>query len=149
MARVDIDYLKSRFQTGDRPDGQDYQDLIDTLIAQALDLGTVGNNTDHEITGIENVTVIDTFLANEWRFVKYLVSISKITNGENKFYATELSVLVDGTNTNVAEYGVIDNNGDMGTISVSRNGNAIGLVVTPNPAITPITVRFARVGLKA
>jgi hypothetical protein len=37
----------------------------------------------------------------------------------------------------------------MGTISVSRNGNAIGLVVTPNPAITPITVRFARVGLKA
>jgi hypothetical protein len=148
MPRVSIDYLKSRFETGDRPDGNDFQDLIDTLVAQSQDLGTFGNN-ENEITGIENVTVIDTFVSNQWRWVKYLISISKTSGGENKFYATEISILIDGTNLNVSEYGIIDNDGDMGTISVSRSGGNIGLVVTPNQSITPITVRFARMGLKA
>jgi len=148
MARVNINYLKSRFETGDRPDGKDFEDLIDTLIAQATDLGTAGNN-EQQITGIENVTVVDTFNSTEWRMVKYLISLSKNSGGDNKYYATEFSVLVDGTNINVSEYGIIDNDGDMGTISVSRTGDIVGLVVTPSQSITPITVRFARVGLKA
>ena len=148
MARVNINYLKSRFETGDRPDGKDFEDLIDTLIAQATDLGTAGNN-EQQITGIENVTVVDTFNSTEWRMVKYLISLSKSSGGDNKYYATEFSVLVDGTNINVSEYGIIDNDGDMGTISVSRTGDIVGLVVTPSQSITPITVRFARVGLKA
>ena len=148
MPRVSIDYLKSRFETGDRPDGNDFQDLIDTLVLQSQDLGTFGNN-ENEITVIENVTVVDTFASNQWRWVKYLVSISKTSGGQNKFYATEISILIDGTDLNVSEYGIIDNDGDMGTISVSRSGGNIGLVVTPNQSITPITVRFARMGLKA
>lgn len=148
MARVNINYLKSRFETGDRPDGKDFEDLIDTLIAQATDLGTAGNN-EQQISGIENVTVVDTFNSSEWRMVKYLISLSKNLGGDNKYYATEFSVLVDGANINVSEYGIIDNDGDMGTISVSRTGDIVGLVVTPSQSITPITVRFARVGLKA
>lgn len=148
MARLDIDAIKSKFETGDKPNGQDFVDLIDTLIAQATDLGTAGNN-EHVITGIENETVIDTIPVSEWRMIKYLVSISKTTDGDNKFYATEISVLIDGTALNVAEYGVIDNDGDMGTISVSKNGEDLELKVVPNSAIKPITVRYARIGLKA
>lgn len=148
MARVDIDYLKSRFETGDKPNGQDFQDLIDTLAAQARDLGTYGNN-DNVITGIENETVIDSFDSSEWRIVKYLVSISKTDGGANKFYATELSILIDQTNINVSEYGVMDNDGDIGTISVSVEDGELKLRCTPNSAVTPVTVRFARVGLKA
>ena len=148
MARVDVDYLRSRFETGDRPDGQDFQDLIDTLIAQSEDLGTYGNN-EVEITGIENSTVFDSFDSSKWRWVKYLISISKTSDGDNKFYATEISILIDGSNLNVAEYGIIDNDGDMGTINVSRDGALVELSVTPNPTIRPITVRFARIGLKS
>jgi hypothetical protein len=81
--------------------------------------------------------------------VKYLVSISKITNGDNKFYATELTILSDGVNINVTEYGMLDNDGDIGTVSVSRASGNVILTVTPNPAVRPITVRFARMGLKA
>jgi len=148
MARVNVDYLRSRFETGDRPDGQDFQDLIDTLIAQSEDLGTFGNN-ELEITGIENSTVIDAIDSTKWRMVKYLISISKTSNGDNKFYSTEISILIDGTNINVAEYGVIDNDGDMGTINVSRDGDSLAIEVIPNPSIRPITVRFARIGLKS
>lgn len=148
MARVSIPYVKTRFETGDRPEQQDYVDLIDTAAGQATDLGTVGNN-ENTITGIENVTVIDSFDATLWRMVKYIVSISKTTNGDNKFYATELTVLVDGENVSVSEYGTIDNDGNMGTVSVSRTGDTVALTVTPDVNIKPVTVRFARMGLKS
>lgn len=148
MAKISIPTLKTKFETGDRPSQQDYEDLIDSASARSTDLGTMGNN-ENIITGIENATVIDNFDATEWRMVKYLVSIAKTTAGDNKFYATELTILVDGSNVNVSEYGTIDNDGNIGTVSVSRVGGTVSLTVTPDPAIKPVTVRYARIGLKA
>ena len=148
MAKISIPNLKTKFETGDRPTQQDYEDLIDSASARSTDLGSMGNN-ENTISGIENATVIDNFDATEWRMVKYIVSIAKTTAGDNKFYATELTILVDGTNVNVSEYGTIDNDGNIGTISVSRVGNTVSLTVTPDPAIKPVTVRYARIGLKA
>jgi hypothetical protein len=148
MTQVSIPTVKTKFETGDRPSQQDYVDLIDTTAGQATNLGSFGNN-DNTISGIENVTVIDNFDATVWRMVKYLISIKKTSEGDNKFYATEMTILVDGTDVSVSEYGTIDTNGNIGTISVSRVGNTVALSVTPDPAITPITVRYARIGLKA
>jgi hypothetical protein len=148
MPRLDINALKAQFETGDKPTGADYVNLIDTLVQQSTDLGTAGNN-EQEITGIENPTVIDSFDATEWRMIKYMISLAKTVGGENKFYSTEISVLIDQENLNVSEYAVIDNDGDIGTINVSRVGNTVSLTVTPNPAVRPITVRYARTGLKA
>lgn len=148
MSRTTLPYVKTRFETGDKPEEQDYVDLIDTTSAQSTDLGTFGNN-ENTVNGIENPTVVDSFDATVWRMVKYLVSISKTSNGDNFFYATELTILVDGENVNVSEYGTIDNDGNIGTVNVSRTGDTVALTVTPDPSIKPITVRFARIGLKA
>jgi hypothetical protein len=148
MAQQSITTVKSRYETGDRPSQQDYEDLIDTTASQATRLGTFGNN-DNTISEIENVTILDSFNATEWRMVKYLVSISKITQGDNYFYGTELTILIDGADTSVSEYGTIDNDGNIGTISVSRAGNTVALTITPDPVIKPVTVRYARMGLKA
>jgi hypothetical protein len=148
MAKISVTGVKDLFQTGDRPTQENYVDLIDTLVSQSTDLGSAGNN-ENTITGIENVTVIDNFDATVWRMVKYIVSISKTSAGDNKFYATELTILADGTDVSVSEYGTIDNDGNIGTINVSRTGNTVALTVTPDPAIKPVTVRFARMGLKA
>jgi hypothetical protein len=148
MSKLPLSTVKTKFQTGDRPTQTDYEDLIDSTAAQSTDLGTTGNN-ENTINGIENPTVVDNFDATVWRLVKYMVSIKKTTNGDNKFYATELTILVDGTDVSVSEYGTIDNDGNIGTISVSRVANTVNLTVTPVVGITPITVRFARIGLKA
>jgi len=148
MPKLDLSALKELFETGDRPTGDDFIDLIDTLAANSTDLGSSGNN-EHEISGIENTTVIDSFVAAEWRIVKYLVSISKTTDGDNKYYATELTVLVDNENLNVSQYGIVDNDGDMGTVSVSKAGDDVQLILTPIPSVRPVTVRYARMGLKA
>ena len=148
MAIVSLSTVKTLFQTGDRPTQTDYEKLIDSTAAQSTDLGSSGNN-ENTISGIENATVIDSFDATVWRMVKYIISIAKTSAGDNKYYATEMTILVDGTNVNVSEYGTIDNNGNIGTVSVSRAGNTVAITVTPDPAIKPVTVRYARIGLKA
>ncbi len=146
MTRANLAYIKSRFETGDVPNGADYAQLIDTLAAQATELGTVGNN-EETINGIENATVVDSFTASEWRMVKYLLSIK--ASSANKYFATELTILIDGTDVNVSQYGMVDNDGDIGTVSVSKASGTVNITVTPNVAVTPVTVRFARMGLKA
>jgi hypothetical protein len=148
MSKISLAQVKAKFQTGDRPTQEDYEDLIDTATGQALDLGSYGNN-ENTIQGIENATPIDNFDATVWRMVKYIISIAKTSSGGNKYYATEMTILVDGTDVSVSEYGTIDNDGNIGTISVSRTGNTVAVTVTPDPAIKPITVRYARIGLKA
>jgi hypothetical protein len=148
MAIVSLSTVKTLFQTGDRPTQTDYEKLIDSTAAQSTDLGSSGNN-ENTISGIENATVIDSFDATVWRMVKYIISIAKTSAGDNKYYATEMTILVDGSNVNVSEYGTIDNNGNIGTVSVSRAGNTVAITVTPDPTIKPVTVRYARIGLKA
>lgn len=148
MTILPLNEIKSKFETGDRPTGSDYSDLIDTLSSMASDLGTAGNNVV-DVTGIENETIIDSFTAAEWRSIKYVVSISYLVDGQNKFYSTEFSILVDQENININEYGTIDNDGDIGTVIVSRGDGVVSLVVTPNPDYKPITVRYSRTGLKA
>ena len=148
MARISLANVKAKFQTGDRPTQEDYEDLIDTVSGQSTDLGTFGNN-ENTVSGIENATVVDNFDATVWRMVKYIISIKKTSAGANKFYATEMTILVDGTDVSVSEYGTIDNDGNIGTIDVSRVGNTVNLTVTPVVGMTPITVRYARIGLKA
>ena len=148
MARTSLSAVKALFQTGDRPTELNYVDLIDTLSAQATDLGSAGNN-ESTINGIENSTVFDNFLASEFRSMRYIISIKKTSGGANKFYATEMNILVDGTDVSVTEYATIDNDGNIGTISVSRAGDTVSLTVVPVGGQTPITLRYMRMGLKA
>ena len=146
MAKISLSSVKALFQTGDRPTQEDYVDLIDTSAAQATDLGSAGNN-EVTITGIENSTIFDSFLATEWRSIKYVVSLKKSSG--DKFFTTELTIVPDGTNDNVSEYGTVDNNGNIGTINVSRAGSTVSLTVVPVSGQTPITLRYMRTGLKA
>ena len=146
MAKISIASVKALFQTGDRPTQANYEDLIDTASAQATDLGSAGNN-EVTINGIENTTVFDNFLTTEWRSVKYVVSLSK--TGGNKYYTTELTIVPDSTNVNVSEYGTVDTDGNIGTVSVSMAGTTVSLSIVPVGGQTPITLRYMRTGLKA
>ena len=76
-----------------------------------------------------------------------MITLKKSTG--DKFFTTELTIVPDGTNDNVSEYGTVDNNGNIGTISVSRAGGTVNLTVVPVVGQTPITLRYMRTGLKA
>jgi hypothetical protein len=148
MAKISTTNVKALFQTGDRPTQENYVDLIDSTSARSTDLGSDGNN-ESTINGIENSTVFDNFSASEWRSMKYMVSIKYVAGGANKYYSTELSILVDGTDVSVSQYGIVENDGNIGTISVSRAGDTVSLTVVPVGGTTPITLRYMRMGLKA
>jgi hypothetical protein len=148
MAKISIANVKALFQTGDRPTQANYEDLIDSSSARSTDLGSDGNN-ESTINGIENSTVFDNFSATEWRSVKYVISLKYVAGGANKYYTTSMDILVDGADVNVTQYGIIDNDGNIGTISVSRAGDTVSLTVVPVGGITPITLRYMRMGLKA
>jgi hypothetical protein len=148
MAKVSIPTIKTKFQTGDRPTQEDYIDLIDSASARSTDLGSDGNN-ELTINGIENSTIFDNFTASEFRSMKYMISIKHVAGGANKYYSTELNILIDGTNVSVSEYATIENDGNIGTISVSRAGDTVSLTVVPVGGITPITLRYMRMGLQA
>ena len=144
MPILPIDTLKTKFETGDRPTGSDFVDLIDTTSHNATALGADGNNS-LTINGIENPTVFDTIETGTWRTVKYLLQISHQPTG--KYIGTELSIVFDGTNVNISEYGTVSNSEtDIATIAASLNDGIISMTVTP--LLTPITVRFYRTGLK-
>jgi len=148
MAKVSIASVKALFETGDRPTEANYIDLIDSTSARSTDLGSDGNN-ELTINGIENSTIFDNFTASEFRSMKYMISLKYVAGGANKYYSTELNILIDGTDVSVSEYATIDNDGNIGTISVSRAGDTVSLTVVPVGGITPITLRFMRMGLKA
>ena len=148
MAKISIANVKALFQTGDRPTQADYVDLIDSASARSTDLGSDGNN-ESTINGIENSTVFDNFESTEFRSMRYVISIKQTSGGTNRFYATEMNILVDGTDVSVTEYATVDNDGNIVTISVSRAGDTVSLTVVPVGGITPITLRYMRMGLKA
>jgi hypothetical protein len=145
MAILPINQLKSKFETGDRPNGQDYADLIDTTSFRADSLGGDGNN-GVIINGIETDTVFDTIDTSTWRTIKYMVQMSHAAS--SSYRSTEINLVFDGTNQNVTEYGSVANtNNNVGNISASLNSGTISMTVTPT--LSPITIRFYRTGLKA
>ena len=145
MAILPINQLKARFETGDRPTGQDYTDLIDTTSFRADVLGGDGNN-GVTINGIESPTVFDTIDTAVWRTIKYMIQLSHA--GSSSYRSTEINLVFDGTNQNVTEFASVSNTlNNVGNITASLNSGTISMTVTPT--LTPMTIRFYRTGLKA
>ena len=148
MAKISTTNVKALFETGDRPTQGNYVDLIDSASARSTDLGSDGNN-EETINGIENSTMFDNFTASEFRSMKYMISLKYVAGAANKYSVTELTILNDGSDVSVSQYGTIENDGNIGTISVSKAGDTVSLTVLPVGGNTPITLRYMRMGLKA
>ena len=145
MAVIPINQLKSKFETGDRPNGQDYSDLIDTTSYRADSLGGDGNNSVI-INGIETATVFDTIDTSTWRTIKYMIQMSHA--GSSSYRSMEINIVFDGTDQNITEFASVANTAsNVGLVSASLNSGIISMTVTPT--LSPITVRFYRTGLKA
>jgi hypothetical protein len=145
MAILPLDQLKSKFETGDRPNGQDYADLIDTTSYRADSIGGSGNNSV-TINGIESATVFDTIDTSIWRTIKYMIQLSH--SGSNSYRSTEINLVFDGTNQNITEFASVSNTlNNVGNITASLNSGTISMTVTPT--LTPMTIRYYRTGLKA
>ena len=145
MAIIPISTLKGKFESGDIPTGADFTDLIDTTSYRAEALGGDGNNSS-TVNGIESATIFDTIDTTTWRTIKYLIQISHPSTSVYK--STEINIVFDGTNQNITEFGTVSNTTNaIGNITANLNSGIISMTVTP--ALTPMTIRYYRTGLKA
>lgn len=118
-----------------------------TPLAPENSLTNVGiktNNVEGSITGIENITTIDTADETIWRTLKYLLQIRY--SGES--HSAEVIISNDSTDLLMSQYGDIYTDTPLATITSDKNSGIINLKVTPISGKTPISVRFFRIGIK-
>jgi hypothetical protein len=113
-----------------------------TSIAEVL-LGLEGNN-DLTVTGIENKTAIDEFSKTAYRTVSYKLQISK----GSEYSTSDILLLNDGTNLNIAESNIISNtNSNLANVTFEENSGIISLNITPISG--SVTARYYRTSLKS
>lgn len=88
--------------------------------------------------------VVDTFSADQYRSLKYLISLHETDN--NKYYSSELLFSHDNTNVYMTEYGVIQTDSDLGVIDARIQDEQFELIITPHYVNT--TVKAKRINIE-
>lgn len=129
MPVISIPQLKTKFETGDRPTGADYADLIDTTTWYGISLDD--RVEDLELTSAtlitgnittNNPTVIDTWDISELTTAEYIIQIVQGT----KFYCTKMLILSNLTQINYTKYAIIALGDDINGLEVECSVNTGG-----------------------
>ena len=107
---------------------------------------------DSSITSIASTTApiavsISEFEHNVYCSSYSILSIEDLTN--NQYRMSEVLSITDGSNSYIAEYGIIETGSGIGTVGIGTDANKVKLYFTPNPN-TNVQVRVFQnaVGLK-
>lgn len=80
--------------------------------------------------------VLDSISATSYRSVKYQIQITSSTS----YHVTEVTVLHDGTDTFVTEYGTMTSGSSLATFTSDVSGGNVRLLTTPTNAVTTYKV---------
>jgi hypothetical protein len=122
MPVISIPLLKTKFETGDRPTGADYVDLIDTTSYYAVSLEArvealeLADNT--LITGnitTNNPTTIDSWTLGSLRTIEYLVQVTQGT----KQYCEKILIMSNASLISFTKYGILSIGDDISGLSIT------------------------------
>ena len=119
-----------------------YQSSIQVIDSNGNWVGpAITDSPQESVTGITGTTQVqvDNFDKTVYDTAKYLI---KAKDGSD-LHIVEMLLAFDGTDIHKSEYGVITNNGLLGTFSADVVGNNVRLLFTPNGA-TNMTIRIER-----
>jgi hypothetical protein len=98
----------------------------------------------------DTAVAIDSYVGNEFTTAKYLVQIVDLGT-PNKFHVVELMVTYDGSAQNegvyISQYGIITNQGELGTFDVTYSAGDINVVFTPNYTPVSMNIRSMRMAI--
>ena len=133
MPVIPINLLKTRFETGDRPTGADYTDLIDTTTWYGMSLDgrveTLESTAATLITGnvtTNSPTIIDEWAIDDFVTAEYTIQIVQGT----KFYCTKMLIMSNITNINYTKYAIITLGDDINGLEVECSVDTSGPEVT-------------------
>ena len=122
MAVISLNLLKAKFETGDRPTGADYTDLIDTTSYYATSLESrvealeLADNTI--ITGdvtTNSATTIDSWELGTLKTIEYLVEITQNT----KQHCEKVLIMSNDSLVNYTKYGILSIGDDINGLSIT------------------------------
>lgn len=122
MPVISIPLLKTKFETGDRPTGADYVDLIDTTSYYATSLESrivaleLADNTI--ITGnvtTNNPTTIDSWALGSLKTIEYLVEITQGT----KQHCEKVLIMSNDSLVSYTKYGILGIGDDINGLSIT------------------------------
>lgn len=131
MAVISIPLLKTKFETGDRPTGADYVDLIDTTSYQATSLTSIVSDLQGRVEAIELVesavirgtvntnlrTTLDNWVLSNFTTVSYLLQIKQGA----KIRSSNVTIITDGENIDLIEYGIMTLGGNISGLSIDAS----------------------------
>lgn len=133
MPVIPINLLKTRFETGDRPTGADYTDLIDTTTWYGMSLDgrveTLESTAATLITGnvtTNSPTIIDEWAIDDFVTAEYTIQIVQGT----KFYCTKMLIMSNITSINYTKYAIITLGDDINGLEVECSVDNSGPEVT-------------------
>ena len=114
--------------------------VSNTVTTSVLNLNNQSNiSVGSYVTANTNQVVVDVIPVASYRTAKYTMQLTQSTS----YHAEEISIIHDGTNPKIVEYGVIYSNGfSLGSFDVSINGGFVQLLFTP--VDTPTTLKFTK-----
>lgn len=133
MAVISIPLLKTKFETGDRPTGADFADLIDTTTWYGISLDdrveSLESTSATLITGnviTNSATIIDEWDIGDITTAEYIIQIVQGT----KFYCTKMLIMSNTTNINYTKYAIITLGDDINGLEVECSVNNSGPEIT-------------------
>lgn len=121
MPVISIPLLKTKFETGDRPTGADFADLIDTTTWYGISLDDRVESLEETsavlITG--NITTNSATIIDEWDITdlttaEYIIQIVQGT----KFYCTKMLIMSNTSLINYTKYAIITLGDDINGLEV-------------------------------
>jgi hypothetical protein len=102
---------------------------------------TAAGDTTENYTGITGTSQVqlDSFVYANFDTVRYFVRVKDSGN----YHVEEIVMFYDGTNIDISEYGIITNNGSLGSFTADVSGSNVRLLFTPSGA-TSMSIRIAR-----
>lgn len=98
--------------------------------------------TSSDLINIDPDQVVDQFVAGQERTAKYVVQMT----ANSDFQASEVLLIHDDTDVYITEYGNINTNGSLGSISADLNSGYVRLLVSPTQANTSVVTKRITVG---
>lgn len=105
----------------------------------AFTASNLTNQVDSDLSTSSSDQVIDSFSANRFRTVKYLIQMEH--DSTNKYHATEILLTHDDTDVFFTEYATVETDTSLGEFSASLVGGTVSLTVTPNNTNTGIKAK--------
>jgi hypothetical protein len=101
------------------------------------DSGILSKNTS---IGVTTEQILDSFSTNSWRSANYVITM----NTSTEYHTTQITVIHDGTNAYMTEYGLIYTNNSLGLFNASIDMVSSSVRLNITPTFTGTSIKILR-----